>query len=56
MPDPYFIKHMLSRNEAETIWHHFADNIFINIFLNENFRILTKISLKYVLCGLINNM
>ena len=27
---------------------HFTDNIFKHIFLNENFRILIKISLKFV--------
>ena len=28
--------------------HHFADNIFRCIFVNENFCILIKISLKFV--------
>ena len=35
---------------------HFADDIFKRIFLNENFWILNKISLKYVPLGLIDNM
>ena len=35
---------------------HFADNIFKCIFLNVNFRVSNKISLKYVPWGLINNM
>ena len=33
----------------------FADDIFICIFLNENFWILNKISLKYVPQALIDN-
>ena len=36
--------------------HHFADDIFKFIFLNENFWILTTISLKYVPLGPIDNM
>ena len=35
---------------------HFADDMFKRIFLNENIWILNKISLKYVHCGLIDNM
>ena len=35
---------------------HFADNNFKYIFLNKNFCVLNKISLKYVLHGLIDNM
>ena len=35
---------------------HFADNILKCISLNENFRILDNISLKYVPYGLIENM
>ena len=35
---------------------HFADDIFKCIFLNETFRILNEISLKYVPYGPINNM
>ena len=35
---------------------HFTDNIFKCISLNENIRILNKISLKYVPWGLIDNM
>ena len=35
--------------------HHFADDIFKCIFMNENFRILMKISLKFVPKGLIDN-
>ena len=35
---------------------HFADDIFKSICLNENFRILNKISLKCVSLGLIDNM
>ena len=34
---------------------HFADDIFKRIFLNENVRILIKISLKFVPKGPINN-
>ena len=34
---------------------HVADDIFKYFFVNENFRILNKISLKYVPWGLINN-
>ena len=33
----------------------FADNIFICIFLNENFLISNETSLNYVICGLIDN-
>ena len=36
--------------------HHFADDIFKCISLNENFWILNKIPLKYVPYGLIDNM
>ena len=36
--------------------HHFADNIFKCIFLNENVWILIKISLKFIPKGLINNI
>ena len=44
-----------------TLWpgqngRHFADNIFKCIFLNENFWILIKISLKFVPKGPINNI
>ena len=35
---------------------HFADDIFKRIFLNENIRISTKNSLKFVPKGLINNI
>ena len=35
---------------------HFADDIFRRIFLNENIWILNKISLKYVPCGVNDNM
>ena len=35
---------------------HLADDIFKCIFLNEHFRITNKISLKYALWGLIDNM
>ena len=35
---------------------HFADDIFKRIFLNENVRILVKISLKFVPKGPINNI
>ena len=35
--------------------HHFADDIFKCIFLNENIRILNKISLKFIHKGPINN-
>ena len=34
---------------------HFTDNIFKCIFLNENFRILIRFSLKFVLKGPIHN-
>ena len=37
-------------------WRHFADNIFKCIFLNENVWIPTKISLKFVPKGPINNI
>ena len=40
-----------SRNEQ-----HFADDIFKRIFMNENVRISTNISLKFVPKGLINNI
>ena len=36
--------------------HHFPDNIFKHIFLNENCCILVKISLKFVPQGPINNI
>ena len=36
--------------------HHFADDIFKCIFLNENVWILIKISLKFVPKGPINNI
>ena len=36
--------------------HHFADNIFKCIFLNENVLISIKISLKFVPKGQINNI
>ena len=36
--------------------HHFADDILKCISLHENFRLSTKISLKYVPYGLIDNM
>ena len=36
--------------------HHFADDIFKCIFLNENLWILIKISLKFVPKGSINNI
>ena len=35
--------------------HHFADNIFNHIFLNENSRIFIQISLKFVPTGPIDN-
>ena len=35
---------------------HFADDTFKRIFLNETFRIVTKISLKFVPKGPINNI
>ena len=35
--------------------HHFADDIFICIFVNEKFCTLIKISLKFVLKGPIDN-
>ena len=37
-------------------WHHFADDIFKCIFLNENFWILIKFSLNFVANGPINNI
>ena len=37
-------------------WDKMAVNIFKSISMNENFWILNKISLKYVLYGLIDNM
>ena len=36
--------------------HHFADDVFKHIFLNENVCILLKISLKFVPKDLINNI
>ena len=36
--------------------HHFTDDTFKRIFLNENFRISFKISLKFVPMGPINNI
>ena len=36
--------------------HHFADDTFKHIFLNENIRISIKISLKFVPMGPINNI
>ena len=36
--------------------HHFADDTFKHIFLNENVRILIKISQKFVPKGPINNI
>ena len=41
---------------TETKWPTFRRWHFECISLNENLRILNKISLKYVPCGLINNM
>ena len=35
--------------------HHFADNIFKNVFLNEIVWILIKVSQKFVPMGPINN-
>ena len=35
--------------------HHFADDIFICIFVNERFCILIEISLKFIRKGPINN-
>ena len=35
---------------------HFADDVFKDISMNENFWILTTISLKYVPWGLVDNM
>ena len=35
---------------------HFTDNVFKYVFLNENFWISNKISLKYVPWGIIDNM
>ena len=39
----------------EQNWHHFADDIFRCIFVNEKFDILIKISLKFVPKGPIGN-
>ena len=36
--------------------HHFADNTFNRIFMNENGRIAIKFSLKFVPKGPINNI
>ena len=36
--------------------HHFPNNIFKHIFFNENFWILSKISLKYFPYGVIDNI
>ena len=46
------VKHI----EVKTNGHHFPDNIFKCIALNENVLIFIKISLKFVLEGPINNM
>ena len=48
----YIIQHI----EAETNGHHFPDNIFKCIFLNENVLISIKVSLKFVPKGQINNI
>ena len=45
----------LAHFEVDTKWLPFADDIFKLIFLFENCYILIKISLKFVLRGLINN-
>ena len=42
--------------EAETKCHHFPEDIFKSIFLNENCCILIKIALKYVHQGPINTI
>ena len=39
---------ILTRSPPGQNGHHFADNIFRCIFLNGTFRILIKISLKFV--------
>ena len=49
-------KWLLKHIEAETNGCHFADDIFKCIFLNENFWIPIKMSLKFVPTGLINNI
>ena len=46
---------------VNTFWqrkngHHFPDDIFQSIYLNENIWILIKISLKFVPRGPINNI
>ena len=52
-PRPFFDGQPI---EAETNGRHYADDIFICIFLNENIWIPIKISLKFVPKGPINNI
>ena len=48
--------HYINSSPPEQNGHHFADDIFQDIFLNENVWISIKISLKFVPKGLINNI
>ena len=49
---PYTVNTLRPRQNG----HHFADDTFKRIFLNENVAILIKISLKFVHKGQINNI
>ena len=47
--------HWLNTLRPRQVGRHFADDIFMRIFFNENFCILIKFSLKYVHNGPIDN-
>ena len=47
--------HLLTHLPLDKNGHHFADNIFKHIFLNENIRIAIQISLKFVPEGPVDN-
>ena len=57
-PTPYGITRpqWVITQRLRQILHHFADNIFIYIFLNKNVRISLKIWLEFVPKGWINNI
>ena len=46
---------IINSSPPEQNWHHFADDIFKCIFLNEKCYVLIKISLKFVPKGPIGN-
>ena len=52
-PPQFFF--MVNRFEAKTKWPPFPDDIFKSIFLNENVKIATKMSLNFVPNGTMNN-